>query len=405
MGYSAVTVASPVTSEDREHSVVIFYLSVGVGHRIAAEALAAGLARCAPEIAVETQDAIRLAGSRVMRGTPWLHTWLMGRVPRLYDRLWRSKRMAACSWWAERRFGGRPRRAVQQFLSEAAPSVVVTTHGWACRLAASARRDGLVNCHVAIPTDFGMHAYWPLQDVDHYVVSTRQMRDGLVRDGFAPERIHILGIPIRLTFADGISRTDTSLSVPEIPERDEEDTAEDDMPTVLMIAGASGTGYYRRAFAEIHELLANSSAGEAPFRVVVVTGSEGPRKAALEAAAEHLRWPAEILGLVDNMHEIMGAADLLVTKPGGLIVAEGLAKGLPMVLIGPSAGQERANTELLLEEGAAVEVTRSGRLCRQIQQVISPRHRLTAMAERARALGHPNSAIECAKLIKALASG
>jgi processive 1,2-diacylglycerol beta-glucosyltransferase len=101
----------------------------------------------------------------------------------------------------------------------------------------------------------------------------------------------------------------------------------------------------------------------------------------------------------------MAGADLLVTKPGGLIVSEGLAKGLPMALIGPSAGQERANTELLLAEAVAVEVTRPGSLCRQIRRVIDPPHRLVAMAERARTLGHPNSAMDCANLVKRLVTG
>ncbi len=393
MRYSAATVENAVTSETEKHSVAILYLSVGAGHRIAAEALASALRSCAPEIPIRTGDAIEIAGSRLMGRAPGFYTWLMGRLPGLYDRFWQSKRVARCAWWLERHFGGRSRRAVQEFLAEATPSAVITTHGWACRLAASARREGVVKCHIAIPTDFGMHPYWSREDVDEYVVSTRQMRDRLALEGFPPERVHVLGIPIRLAFADDEPR-----------EAAAEESPEDDMPTVLMIAGALGTGYYRRAMGEIDNLLARTSGGGSPFRVVIVTGSEGPRKAALQEAAQQFPWPVEVLGLVENMHEVMDGADLLVTKPGGLIVAEGLAKGLPMALIGPSAGQERANTELLLEESAAVEVTKPGSLYRQIQRMIAPRHRLDAMAERARGLGHPNSALDCAQLIKAVLS-
>ena len=51
----------------------------------------------------------------------------------------------------------------------------------------------------------------------------------------------------------------------------------------------------------------------------------------------------------------MTAADLVVTKPGGLSVSECLAKQRPMLLVSPIPGQEERNADYLLESGAAIK--------------------------------------------------
>ncbi|MGV8042566.1 MAG: glycosyltransferase [Thermoanaerobaculaceae bacterium] len=61
------------------------------------------------------------------------------------------------------------------------------------------------------------------------------------------------------------------------------------------------------------------------------------------------------LGFVDNMAELLAAADLVVAKSGGLTTAECLAVGVPMVVRDPIPGQEERNADYLLEQGAGVK--------------------------------------------------
>ena len=50
----------------------------------------------------------------------------------------------------------------------------------------------------------------------------------------------------------------------------------------------------------------------------------------------------------------MEAADLLITKPGGLTSSEALAmKRLPMLITHPIPGQEERNARYLLKQGVA----------------------------------------------------
>ena len=56
------------------------------------------------------------------------------------------------------------------------------------------------------------------------------------------------------------------------------------------------------------------------------------------ALAAKLTVSVRVFGFVTNMHELMDAADLIVTKPGGLTTTECLAKGKPMALVAPILG-------------------------------------------------------------------
>ena len=84
------------------------------------------------------------------------------------------------------------------------------------------------------------------------------------------------------------------------------------------------------------------------------------RNEALRRALESRRWknPAKVFGFVSDIERQMAAADLIVTKPGGLTSSESLALGRPLLIVDPIPGQEAANSDFLLERGAAVKAER-----------------------------------------------
>ena len=53
--------------------------------------------------------------------------------------------------------------------------------------------------------------------------------------------------------------------------------------------------------------------------------------------------------------DLVAASDLVITKSGGLIVSEVLARGTPMLIVDPIPGQEECNADYLLEHGCAVK--------------------------------------------------
>lgn len=110
-----------------------------------------------------------------------------------------------------------------------------------------------------------------------------------------------------------------------------------------------------------------------------------------ELAERTYRHPTRILGFVGNMHELMAVADLIVSKPGGLTSSEALALGKPLLILDPIPGQEAANSDFLLEQGAAAKVNRVEDLSFRIEQLLGSK-KLKDMGRAARKLGHPRAA-------------
>ena len=137
---------------------------------------------------------------------------------------------------------------------------------------------------------------------------------------------------------------------------------------------------------------------ERPFQTVVVTGRNEELRRTL--AAQDRKHPTHVLGFATNMHELMAVADLLITKPGGLTSSEALAMGRPLFILNPIPGQEAANSDFLLERGAAAKVNRVEDLPYRIEQLLGSR-KLLEMARAAKALGRPDAARDiCEEVVR-----
>jgi processive 1,2-diacylglycerol beta-glucosyltransferase len=106
-----------------------------------------------------------------------------------------------------------------------------------------------------------------------------------------------------------------------------------------------------------------------------------------------------VLGFTEDMPGLMGAADILLSKPGGMTTAEALARGLPMLILDPIGGQEERNSDVLLEAGAALKCTEVTLVAHKLSKLLDDPARLRRMSENARALGNPNAAADIARIV------
>ena len=119
----------------------------------------------------------------------------------------------------------------------------------------------------------------------------------------------------------------------------------------------------------------------------------------IEAITSEQKERFRVLGFSGEMPDLLGAATLLLSKPGGLTTAEALARGLPMVILDPIGGQEERNSDVLLEAGAAVKCTEVTVLNHKLQRLLDDPARIAAMSENARQLGRPDAADAIARIV------
>ena len=96
--------------------------------------------------------------------------------------------------------------------------------------------------------------------------------------------------------------------------------------------------------------------------------------------------------------EAMRQASLLITKAGGVSVAEALAIGVPLVLFGSLAGQEEANTDFLVSRGVALSANDEEGLYQAIRMLLIDEEGVReSMLEKQAKLGRPDAADDIAR--------
>jgi 1,2-diacylglycerol 3-beta-galactosyltransferase len=134
------------------------------------------------------------------------------------------------------------------------------------------------------------------------------------------------------------------------------------------------------------------------FQLIVVTGKDQK----LYEELKEVEWHHEthLYEFVDQMPEFMHASDLLIAKAGGLIVAEALASGLPMILIDVIPGQESGNAKFIQDGNAGFWTENAIEFIQVLGHLfLNEQEKLKQIKENAKTIGKPSSAMQIAELI------
>ena len=366
--------------------VLIATVTAGGGHLAAAAALEEAWRALRPGDTVERVDLLKFFSPlhrkiyadgyvKLVERAPELWGMLFGKTdnPKVIRRLSKLRRA----------FPSNSRKKFINYLKQFRPDAVLCTHYAPLETLSLLRAKGAHPFVVSVVTDFEAHALWMDACVDLYCVAAEETKARLVARGAAAENVVATGIPIAAKFS---AKPDARVVRKTLGLRD-------DLPVLLVLSGGFGMG-------PVAEILAELDKVAQPFQTVVVTGrNEELRR---ELATQTRKHPTHVLGFSTNMHELMVVAGLIITKPGGLTSSEALALGKPLFILNPIPGQEAANSDFLLERGAAAKVNRVEDLPFRVGQLLGSK-KLAEMAKAAKALGRPQSATTvCREVLKRL---
>jgi processive 1,2-diacylglycerol beta-glucosyltransferase len=365
--------------------VLVLSASVGAGHLRAAQAVALALKELAPDATVHNLDVLALTNPafRHLYGRAYLD--LVNRAPHLlgyfYDVLDRPRRQNSARDRLRLLF---ERVNLRRFLRlvEGEPwDLAVCTHFLPAELIAYLRRRGRVALpQMTVTTDFETHRLWVNQPCERYFTATEEGARYLQRWGVPAADTRVTGIPIHPVFARPKDRGECRAR----------HGIGGDRPVILQLAGGFGVG-------PVKELTKALLSIERPVELVVVAGRNAKLKAQLEGGLEAGRHRVQVLGFTDRIDELMAAADVVVSKPGGLTTSEVLARGAAMVVVNPIPGQEARNSDFLLESGAAIKVNNPATLAYKVAALLEDEGRLRQLREGAAKAGRPRAAYAVAE--------
>ncbi len=364
--------------------LLILSVSAGNGHVRAAQALEAAARALpgAPDVThIDAMQHVAVGFRKVY--TDW-YIQLVNRHPAVWSYLHQKTDTTphdATSQRLRRALERVSSGALLRAMREARPDAIICTHFLPAELLMREANRQRIACPVWLQvTDYDLHNMWLVPGMAGYFAATDEVAHRMRARGLPAERIHVTGIPVMPGFAHSgapeldrdACRVKLGLSV--------------DRPVVLMASGGAGVGDLPTMVANVLKL------PDSAFQVIAVAGRNEVAKAALDALA--LRHPGRLLaiGFTNEMQTLMAAADLVVTKPGGLTVSECLALGRPMLLISPIPGQEEHNAGFLMEQGAGWLAYDDIGLHYKLARLMREPAQLAAMASHSRRLGKPGAA-------------
>lgn len=170
--------------------------------------------------------------------------------------------------------------------------------------------------------------------MDGYFIPAAEVAEEFIRAGLPEQRLIASGIPVRQQFYRQGDRTQARrlLGLPETG------------VVALLMCGSMGCGPMRKIAKELSEEMPEGA------QVVAICGSNEK----LYDTLSELQGPKlQVLGFTRQIADYMDAADLIVTKPGGLSATEAANKHLPMVFINAVGGCEGRNFDYFLAKGYA----------------------------------------------------
>jgi processive 1,2-diacylglycerol beta-glucosyltransferase len=366
--------------------VQILTLSVGAGHVRASAVVCGALADGPEDLDVRLVDA--LEGAK-----PWFHWlyvhpyWLMlryrrGLWRRLYERREKRRHRATAPHWVFRRGCAK----VLQELAAFNPELLIVTEIGAAEIAALAKREGWYSGPVlAVATDFNSEPPWVQPEIDFYCVASDSAKFQLIGWGVSPNRILNCGVPVDPVFALSFDRQEVLQSLGLNTRR----------PVVLVMGGGMGPW-------PIDSIVEALEACKVPLQVVAVTGRDQRMRSRLDRLQGKLALQLLPFGWTDRIPELMAAADLLITKPGGLTASEALAAGLPTVLTHPIPGPEERNMQYLVQNGVAIPAEQTDDIPGVVSSLLAQPEKLQEIGRGARDLSRPDAAHSVAQVARAL---
>ena len=269
------------------------------------------------------------------------------------------------------------------FLEENTYDAIICTHIFGNMLVTEARRKFNVTVpHYVVTTDYTMHPGTDMVDAERFFIAAEQLKPLLVEAGIPEERVVASGIPI----APGFMKTSDkqtarrNLGLPE------------DGKMVLLSSGSIGCGQLDRVAPELEARL------PADCNLIVLCGHN---KKMYKQLQENGGSRTTAVDFTTRVAEYMAAADLCITKPGGVSTTEMLATGLPMVLMLTVPGCETRNLEFFRELGVAVGTDDWDEAIQLTVDLINDDARLAEMHEKLLAAGYPGGATVIADTVLA----
>jgi len=371
-----------MSSQPRIPKILIISSDTGGGHRSAAAAIVAGVQKFLDGESYAV---------RVVRAIEESHH-LADKLVRLYNWILRNRQhWMKYYYWAINRvrpdtrqfFHKRCVGYVRNLFERWCPHIVVSVHPLTQHIFGRVLKELNLTDRVplvSVVTDpcYGFWRGWACDAVTLYLVASEEARQQLIDYGVSPERIKISGMPVHPKFAypgeEAAQAARRALGLD--PEKF----------TVFVNAGWIGGGNIPQIFRELVQ-------GELDVQAIFLAGKNEDLRAVAESIATEAPFPVKVIGYSDEIEQLMSAANVMISKLGGLTTFEALACRVPIIadVITDPMPQEAGTAKLIAQRGAGVMLNRASDVVNVVRRMMEDEVHYSRMRAATANLALPNA--------------
>lgn len=318
--------------------ILILTCSTGEGHNSAARAIQTVLEK--KGITCEMADPVAFQSKRMERLVSALYNNTIRKKPEVFGAVYKlgdlysSSKLPSPVYWANAHYSA----ALKEYILEHHFDAVICTHLYGMEAMTAIRRDKdfTIPCY-GILTDYTCIPFMDETELTGFFVPNQETKEHLINHGTPEENIVISGIPVDDSFQNCPTKEAAreSLNIPQ------------DRKVFLVMTGGVGC--------ENMEGLCDTLLLNAPedALMLVLTGKNDALKNRLTEKYGALT-QFKAVGFTRQVPVYMAAADVMLSKPGGLSTTEAAVANVPLVHIHAIPGCETCNAKYFSEHGMAL---------------------------------------------------
>jgi len=363
-------------------SVLILHASVGTGHKTAALALEKAFTQLGAE-RVWVQDTLDYGSGLFRRLYADLYTELSERTPELWGFAYHESNREQSRFERElRQLYSRIGVYKVDELARLRPDAILCTHFLPIDAALNSLAPAGLRAPVyCVVTDFVGHPFWAHPGIAGTFVGNEMTADMLVTHGVPQKSLHVTGIPV-----------DPEIARPKDAAAIRQQRQLGDGPLITLIGSGIEDDKVRRM---LQGILSRNVAGT----LCIVAGRNHTLQQRLSGLGGNERLRVQVLGFVDYLDDLIAASDLVITKSGGLITSEVMARGTPLLVTEPIRGQEEFNADYVVTAGVGVQARLTDSVPYLVESLVADPPRLARMRRNAAQHGRPRAALDVAGIV------
>lgn len=316
--------------------ILVLYTAHTVGHQRIAENISYWLAQAGAHI--ELREVLKSNPSPAVKYFLKVHVWVNTHAPWLWKFLYlwgfwftmMPLRLPA-AWFQK--------KEIEKIITEMRPDVVLTTQTSPSAVLSVLKREGRYGGLWGIAfSDYHFHRGWVYPRADFYLTNIDAQTTRLTELGVSDKKIFRVGFALPPLPPSKRAELREQFAIPQ------------GSKVLLVGSGSLGVRLPKDLLSLCDQVVAAVSKQGATVRVVVACGRSAEVLAELQQAQPTRPWLMP-LPYYDPMSHLYQIADVFMTKPGGLSVAEAGQFGLPLVITHTLPGQEDLNLAYLRAGG------------------------------------------------------